>query len=785
MDTPSRANDERRSAAHWGAFTADIVDGRIDAIRPFAHDEHPSPLIHAIPSAVYAASRVARPSVRAGWLERGAASDRSGRGREPFVEVTWDRALDLVAGELARVRTSFGNSAIFGGSYGWASAGRFHHAKTLLQRFLNGFGGYTGQTGNYSYAAGLAILPHVIGTIEPVDTYVTAWPSIAEHTELFVAFGGLPVKNMQIDAGATGDHASLTWLHRCIDRRVHFTLVSPIMDEGAEVLGSDWIRLRPNSDVALMLALAHTLYVEGLHDQAFLDRHCRGFDRFLPYLLGATDGRPKSAEWAAALTGVDAETIRALARRMARSRTMIASSWSMQRMDHGEQPFWMTVTLAAMLGQIGRPGCGFGFGYGSLNGMGNTRRRIASPAMTAGTNPIDSTIPVARVADMLLHPGASVDFNGRRITFPDIRLVYWCGGNPFHHHQDINRLLDAWRRPETIVVHEPWWTSTARHADIVLPATTPYEREDIAAGRRDRYVLAMDKLIDPVGDARDDYAIFADLAGRLGHREAFTEGRDTRGWLRHLYDGCRSSAARSGVELPGFDAFWRAGHVELPETERPYVLFEGFRADPEGAPLQTPSGRIEIYSERIERFGYDDCPPHASWLEPLEWLGSTKAARHPLHLVSNQPKSRLHSQLDDASVSRASKIRGREPIWMNPVDAAARSLGAGDVVRVFNDRGAMLAGVVLTQRVMPGVVQVATGAWYDPLVPGQIGTLDRHGNPNVLTPDKGTSKLGQGPSSGSCLVEVEGWREPLPDIAVFSPPPLRRRPTDGEPDSAR
>ena len=205
--------------------------------------------------------------------------------------------------------------------------------------------------------------------------------------------------------------------------------------------------------------------------------------------MGDDDGQPKDADWAARITGIDAETIRELARRMAATRTMITTTWSLQRADHGEQPIWMTVVLAAMLGQIGLPGGGFGFGYGSMNRHGRSRaRRCAALNRPSGANPIDSYIPVARISDLLLHPGETIDFNGKRVTYPDIQLVYWCGGNPFHHHQDINRLVQAWQRPETVIVHEICWTATARHADIVLPATTTLERNDIASSSRPLHV---------------------------------------------------------------------------------------------------------------------------------------------------------------------------------------------------------------------------------------------------------------------------------------------------------
>ncbi len=767
--TMADGRERRHHLAQWGGFEAVVEDGRFVAVEPFAKDPAPSPMLQAMPEAVYHRNRIDRPHVRRGYLENGPDS-RQARGAEAYVPVSWEHALDLVAGELRRVRQAHGNEAIFAGSYGWASAGQLHHAKSVLQRFMAFHGGYVGQIGSYSVAAALAIVPRVVGSAAPCAGPVTSWDSIIAETRLFVAFGGLPLRNDQVDRGGVGEHRLGGYLARARAAGCRFVNISPVRSDMAGDVGPEWLAPRPNTDTALMLGLAHTLAAEGLHDRAFLASHCHGYPRFQAYLLGESDGVAKNAEWAAAIAGLEPETIRELARAMAATRTMVTASWSLQRGDHGEQPFWMLITLAAMLGQIGLPGGGFGLGYGSLAGMGAARRPVSAPSLPKPANPVKTSIPVARIADMLLNPGAAYDFDGRRLAYPDIRLVYWCGGNPFHHHQDLNRLIEAWRRPETIVVHEPWWTATARHADIVLPSTTTLERNDVGGGDRDRFVFAMERAIDPVGQARNDFDIFTALAERLGFAESYTEGRDEMGWIEHIYDVARQQAAASDVEWPDFETFWREGHVESPPLDAPHVMFAEFRADPEAHALGTPTGKIEIHSPTIESFGYDDCPGLPTWMAPVEWLGAPEAARHPLHMLSSQPGPRLHSQLDQCAVSRGAKVAEREPILMHARDAEARGIGEGDVVRVFNDRGQVLAGAVVTEGIRPGVVQLATGAWYDPTTPGEIGTLDKHGNANVLTLDKGTSRLAQGPSAHSALVEVERLVGAAPPITAFDPP---------------
>jgi len=756
------------SLVHWGAFTAVVEDGRVLRCEPFALDPAPSPMLAAIPAMVHSSLRVGRPAVREGWLRDREGSDRTKRGEEPFVEVGWDVALRLVTHELARVRDRHGATGIFGGSYGWGSAGRLHHAQTLVRRFLYAGGGCVDQYGNYSWGAALTLLPHVIGTYQPVAGRVTDWTSIVRHTKLVVAFGGLALKNGQISSGGAGEHSMEKWLRAAKDAGVEFVVISPTRSDAPEFLGAEWWPIRPNTDTALMLAAAHVLLAEKRHDEAFLARYCVGFERLRDYVLGGPDGQPKTPEWAAPICGIPAERIRALALRLAGARSLITLAWSIQRAHRGEQPYWMAIALAAMLGQIGLPGGGFAFGHGSMNGVGNPRADVAAPEMPKKLNPAARSIPVARIADMLLHPREAFEFNGRVDYYPDVRLVYWAGGNPFHHHQDLNRLRRAWARPETIIVHESWWTATAKHADIVLPATTPLERNDVGGSSRDRFVLAMHQAIKPVGASRNDFEMFRELAARLGYEDAFAESRSEMQWVRWIWDGVRESAAARAIELPEFNAFWEQGYAELPAPDQPFVLFETFRADPDANPLKTPSGKIELYSERVASFGYDDCPGHPAWLPPAEWLGAAEAARYPLHLVTIQPPDRLHSQMDPGPVAQAGKVAGREAIRLNPRDAAARTISKGDTVRVFNERGACLAGAVLDEQVREGVVVMATGAWYSADGSG----LELGGNPNVLARDVGTSRLAQGPSALSVLVEVERYAADAPAPRSYLLPEL-------------
>ena len=247
-------------------------------------------------------------------------------------------------------------------------------------------------------------------------------------------------------------------------------------------------------------------------------------------------------------------------------------------------------------------------------------------------------------------------------------------------------------------------------------------------------------------------------------------------WLRYLFEDSRERAKGNGIELPSFDEFWSRDILEYPWPRAERVLLSAFRNDPQKAPLATPSGRIELFSSVVHGFGYEEAPGHPFWRAPDEWLGAPRQRAFPLHLLSNQPATRLHSQYDHGKVSRDSKIAGREPIVINPKDAIERGLSAGDVVRVFNDRGSLLAGVVIDDGIRPGVVLMSTGAWYDPLEPGVIGSLDKHGNPNVLTSDVRTSRIAQGCAAQTTLVQIERWHGAVPAITAFDPPRFVQRP---------
>ncbi|QBF32462.1 molybdopterin-dependent oxidoreductase [Thalassococcus sp. S3] len=757
------------TANHWGVGVAQVADGRIVSVAPHPDDPSPSRINDNIAGSLGGRARVLRPAVRAAWLDHGPTARAGERGRDPFVEVSWDDALDLVAAEMRRVRETHGNESLFSGSYGWSSAGRFHHAQGQLKRFLNTQGGFVRSEGNYSYNAALVLMPHIVGPFRSHVAQATRWSVIAEHTDLVVMFGGIAKRNTQVSDGGVARHRMSDNLQACAKAGVRFVNISPLRSDAEASLQAEWLPPRPGSDTAIMMGLAYVLLTEGLCDRGFLDKYTVGFDKVASYLRGESDGLPKTPEWAAAQSGLEASRLRQLAREMAAGRTMISTAAGVQRADWGEQPLWMTVTLAAMLGQIGLPGGGYTIGYGVNANIGNVERPFRWGSLPQGTNPVETVIPVAMISDLLLRPGEAYAYNGSTFRFPDIRMVWWAGGNPFHHHQDLNRLRQAFQRPETIIVNEVNWTATARHADIVLPVAAAEERMDIGGGKSDNALVPMPVLAQPPGEARIEYDIYSDLAARLGSLGAFTEGKSSEDWIRDIWSQTQAAARAAHLDLPDFDSFLDGDVVHLTDPSPDQVFLQAYRADPLRNPLPTPSGRIELFSETIAGFDLPDCKGHATWMAPRDAAGEGD-----LYLLSGQPKTRLHSQLDNGAYSLSHKIAGREPVLLHPEDAQARGIRDGDVVELFNARGRCLAGARVTDEIRQGCAFLWTGAWYDPdfELPDH---LDRHGNPNVLTHDLRTSSLSQSPAAHSARIHLRRWDGTAPPVQAHDPPAFRNQ----------
>lgn len=776
-----------QSGSHFGAFEAKVVNGEWIETRPFKHDKYPCDMLNAVREIVYNPSRVRYPMVRLDWLRQREKSDRSQRGDNRFVRVSWDQALDLVYQELERVQKETGSSGVFTGLADWQMIGKLHKAGGAMDRGLGLHGSYVTTVGDYSAAAAQVILPHVMGSLEVYEQQ-TSLPLVIENTNTIVLWGCDPIKNLQIEY-LVPDHQPFDYWQQIKERvaqgKMRVISVDPVRSKTQNYLGCEQLALNPQTDVALMLGVAWTLYQEKLYDSAFIKDYCVGFEQFLPYLLGEHDNQPKNPEWAAKICGLSAENIRDFARLLVKGRTQFMGGWCAQRMHHGEQYPWMLVVLASMVGQIGLPGGGVGFGWhynggGTVTSLGPVLSGLGSisnppaPIHAADFRGASEQIPVSRIVDCLLSPGKKVEFNGTTITYPDIKMAIYSAANPFHAQQDRNRMIEAWKKLETVVVLDHQWTASCRFADIVLPVTTRYERNDIEqfGTHSNKGLMAIRQIVKPQYEARHDFDVFTDLCKRFGRDEVYSEKRSEMEWIKAIYEEGVTQGAAIGVTMPDFDTFWNGeGYIEYP-AGKPWVRHGDFRDQPDLNPLGTPSGLIEIYSKTIADFHYQDCPGHPVWMEPFERNhGGHGAEQHPLHLQSCHPDKRLHSQICSSdSFRKTYTVANREPLYISPEDAKTRGLKNGDVARVFNARGQVLAGVVISPDYAPGVVRIHEGAWYSPKEGGKSGTLCTYGDPNVLSADIDTSSLSQGPSAHTALVQVERYKGELPNVTGFGGP---------------
>ncbi|MUK69256.1 molybdopterin-dependent oxidoreductase [Aliivibrio fischeri] len=749
-------------ASHWGPFNAIVKAGVLVGIQPRKElDAMPTEMLtEGLIGRVYDKTRVKYPMVRASYLADPKGDTKPHlRGKEPFVRVSWDTALSLVADAIQTTATEHGNEAIFSSSYGgWSHAGLMR-PQVLQGRFFNLIGGQSTTTGDYSGGASQVILPHVIGDME-VYSPQTAWPVIQENTEIFVLIGCDPWKNNRIEF-RVADHQMYSHWKQFAENGIQFISINPQQTRTDDELDAEWVKIVPNTDTALFLAMAQHVYVNDLHDTAYLARYTVGADKYINHLMGKNDGIVKSPEWAAKITGIPAEDIQKMAIRFATSKTQFAAGWSLQRADHGEMIHWAIINFAAMLGKIGKPGEGVGFSWHYGNGGMPQSGKTLPIGLSQGKNPVSAICPASRISEMLMNPGKTFTRDGIEYTYPDVKMVYNAGNNLLSHQQDTNELINALNeKVETFVCQDPWWCASSRYADIVLPATSTLERNDLSSGgtySNDK-IYAMRQVIKPYGESLDDFEIFRKLAEIFNVEEKFTDGLAFDDILKRAYHA--SSATLS------FDEFWKNGVALLPvpQEANQWVRHGDFYQDPDKHPLHTTSGKIELYCQDIANFDVQNCPPMPTFLEPFEYLGNAKP--NQVHVVSPHPYMRLHSQLANTEVRKYESVQGRQYVLINDIDAQKHGIRSGQLVEIYNERGRVIAGAKVSDQIMPGVISLEEGAWLQFDSQGRCNS----GSINVLTSSQACSDLSQANSANTCLAYIQRCRDPESSNLAFEPP---------------
>ncbi len=527
-------------------------------------------------------------------------------------------------------------------------------------------------------------------------------------------------------------------------------MVDPRYTDTAAVFADEWVPVRPGTDTALMSAMAHTMIAEGLHDQRFLDKYTVGFEQFRQYVMGEEDGVAKTPAWAETKTGIAAATISALAREYATTKpAALIPGMAPGRTAYGEQYHRMAATLAAMTGNVGvHGGNAAGFERGPVGPMVppvsfdkiNATYEERLKALNIPRR-LRTSVHVTRMWDAIL--------SGKAGGYPsDIKVAYFSWANPLNQVPNINKGIEALKKLDFVVVHDQFMTATARFADILLPVTTIWERNDFARPwLSGPYFLYLNKVIEPMGEVRSDMDIFRDLAARLGVPQPFAGISEE--------DGIRMVMAGMGDvtgEIADFEKFRQEG-VHKMKLDGPKLCFQDEIEDPENHPFPTLSGKIEIYSKVLADLSNAEIPPIPKHIESWEGPDDPLARKYPLQMITVHVKSRAHSCFGNNPW-----LKDIEPqsLWISATDAQIRGITDGDSVRVFNDRGETIVQASVTERIMPGVVALGEGAWYQPDHQGR----DRAGSVNILTRDH-YSPGGAFPSN-SALVQVEraGGEEP-------------------------
>jgi anaerobic dimethyl sulfoxide reductase subunit A len=682
---------------------------------------------------VYAPDRLKYPMKRAGE-----------RGKGEFERISWDEALDTVASEIKRVKNSYGPAAIL--SFSSVGDVTLLHNAGLMERLLTKAGGYSGPWGAASGEGAVFALLATYGAFATGNTRDDLL-----NSRLIILWGWNPAVT-----GSVGN--TRLYLSQAKEAGIRIVCVDPKHTESAAVLAQQWIPIRPGTDTAMLIAMAHVMITEDLHDQTFLDKYTLGFEKFRDYILGREDGVPKTPFWAQDITGVPANTIASLAREYATIKpAALMTSFAPGRSAYGEQYHRAAITLAAMTGNIGIQG-----GNAPSHCLGDVlpALRLGPPvfACIVANNPVDDAFPPRKESPfyeiMFKYMPTNYYFGspssarvnrfnmadailkGRSGGYPaDYKLLYMVNFNYVNQYANTNKIVQALKTLECVVIQDQFMTPTAKFADILLPTNSFLERNDLTTGGIGPFYGYMNKAIDSLDESKSQFEIAAQLAPRLGVTDFNAKTEEE--WLREIVARCE--------DIPDYEAFKKNG-VHKITFDQPYVCFQNQISDPVNNPFPTPSGKIEIYSQQLADMHNPTVPPIPKYIETWESRNDPLAKKYPLQLITTHTQRRAHTQFDNIPWLRELYPQA---ISINTADAQKRGIKDGDMVRVFNDRGEMIIPAKVTERIMPGVVDIPQGAWYDPDKKG----ADRGGCANILTKD--TISPGGAFASNTALVQVE------------------------------
>jgi anaerobic selenocysteine-containing dehydrogenase len=759
---------------------------------------------------VYSPNRIKYPMKRVDWDPNGERNPQN-RGKSKFVRISWDEATDIVANEIRRIHKEYGPYAILAQGDGHAESKIVHAAHGCQYELLKLIGGCTLQMRNPdSWEGWYWGSKHVWGMSQNVGVYAplsNLVKDICDHTDMALHWGSDPETTPWAYVANLPSQMCYFWTEIGIKQ----VWICPDLNYGAAIHADKWIPILPNTDAAMQLAILYIWITEDTWDKDYVKTHAVGYEKVKEYVLGQEDGIPKTPEWASKKCGVSEWTIKALARSWAKKVTSVIHSMggSYIRGPYSSEPARLECILLGMQG-LGKPGVHQQSWYAGLprsSAKWNMKDNRMPPA-TRGNMwhvypPPPQCIPKTLIHKAILgdepiswygSPAIWVPTEDqfKKYTYPipkeeggtEIHMI-WCD-TPCRTTcwNSGNETIEAYQSPkiETIVVQHLWLENDTLLADLILPVSTKLEQEDFGLDHDNQFhmIFLEGQSIKPVGEAKSDYDIVCEVAKKLGVYEEYTQGRSVQDWIKYAYE-----TSNNASEMVSWEELENKVYFPFPVAEDwkndPAGLVK-FYEDPDTNPLETPTGKLEFYSQRLAEHFPDDKerPPIPKWIEKSEThderISSERAKKYPLLLMSNHGRWRLHAQCDDISWTREAptcKVKGSdgylyEPVWLHTSEAEKRGIQHGDIVKVHNERGIVLGGAYVTERLMPGVAYMDHGSRCDWIIPGKV---DRGGAINLVCPSGIISKNCTGEATSGYLVEVEKldmsemekWRKENPD----------------------
>lgn len=806
-----------------------------------------APYTAGFKSMIYSDKRILYPMKRVDFDPNGERNIQN-RGVSGYERISWEEASDIVIAEVNRIKRKHGPASILStpsSHHMWGNVGYRH---STYFRFMNMMGFCYGDHNPDSWEGWHWGGMHMwgfswrLGNPEQYDLLEDG----LKHTEMIVFWSSDPETNGGIYS-AFESTIRRKWLK---ELGVKMVFIDPFFNHTANWIGDKWFSPKTGTDHALSFAIAYTWLTEGTYDKEYVAEHAYGFEEWSEYVLGKTDGIPKTCEWAEAESGIPACDIRALAREWGKRKTMLAAGglggWGGAcRATHGIEWTRGMIALATMQG-MGKPGSNMwsttqgapvdpefyfpGYAEGGISGdcensaagfkfawrMFDGKTTFPSPSnINTGAG---QHIPRLRIPECIMEgeykwfgkgfAGGDIAHQMHEYKYPangyDPIKMYWKYGGPHIGTMTAtNRYAKMYNTEslEFVVSQAIWFEGEVPFSDIILPACTNFERWDISEfGNCSGYIpdnynqcnhrvisLQM-KCIEPLGESKSDYDIYAYFAAKLGFYDQFTEGKTDLDWVEQYYN------ATDCPKLMSFEDFMKKGYLVVPDNpdRKKTVALRWFaegraKDTPDWGPrinnqvdgkgLQTTTGKVEFISTSIRRFeeqGFVDeyRPAMHTYVKAWESHHCELAKKYPLGMLSPHPRFSFHT-MGDGKDSFMNDIKDHRVLidghyyWiirMNSVDAEARGIKDGDLVRAFNDRGSVILVAQVGERLQPGTVHsYESCAEYNPLgKPGR--SADRGGCVNILTPDRFMSKYACGMAPNSAQIEIEKWNGEIYEI---------------------